>query len=250
MTQIIGFAGRKQAGKDTACNFILAVKLAELGVCKSSRLTKKGTIEVTDILDEKVNGKEWFPLRAPFVDVESLFEERVSHHIKIYSFAEKLKDLAVNVLGIERRLVYGTDKDKNKKTDLKWENMPTSTKLKGSMTVREVLQYVGTDLFRKMLNNIWVENCIKQIQTDAPELALVSDVRFTNEVKAIQKENGMVVGLTRTVDGVDSHKSETEAEKCLHLCDETIDNKDLSISQQNEQIYYKIKHLEVIPEII
>lgn len=250
MTQIIGFAGRKQAGKDTACNFILAVKLAELGVCKSSRLTAEGTVEVTDILGEKVDGREWFPLEAPFVDVESLFEERVSQHVKIYSFANKLKDLAVSILGIEKQLVYGTDKDKNKKTHLKWENMPTPNELKGRMTVREVLQYVGTDLFRKMLNNVWVENCIKQIQTDAPDLALVSDVRFVNEVESIQQANGMVVGLTRTVGGADSHRSETEAEKCLRLCDKTIDNKDLSISQQNEQIYYKIKHLEVIPEII
>ena len=32
MTQIIGFAGRKQSGIDTACNFILAAKIAELGI--------------------------------------------------------------------------------------------------------------------------------------------------------------------------------------------------------------------------
>ena len=44
MTQIIGFAGRKQSGKDTACNFILAAKIAELGVSKSTRLTNTGEI--------------------------------------------------------------------------------------------------------------------------------------------------------------------------------------------------------------
>lgn len=33
MTQIVGFAGKKQSGKNTACNYILALKLAELGVC-------------------------------------------------------------------------------------------------------------------------------------------------------------------------------------------------------------------------
>ena len=52
MTQIIGFAGKKQSGKNTACNFILALKLAELGICKTSRLSKNGEIEVTDILGE------------------------------------------------------------------------------------------------------------------------------------------------------------------------------------------------------
>ena len=42
MTQIIGFAGKKQSGKNTACNFILAAKLAEV-LCQ---------IKYTDPLDD------------------------------------------------------------------------------------------------------------------------------------------------------------------------------------------------------
>ena len=50
MTKIIGFAGKKQSGKNTACNFITAIKLAELGICKTSRISEGGDIEVTVIL--------------------------------------------------------------------------------------------------------------------------------------------------------------------------------------------------------
>ena len=53
MTQIVGFAGKKQSGKNTACNFILAMKLAELGICRVSRLSEGGEIEVTDVLGEQ-----------------------------------------------------------------------------------------------------------------------------------------------------------------------------------------------------
>ena len=44
MTQIIGFAGKKQSGKNTACNFILATKIAELGVSKGTRLNEGGEV--------------------------------------------------------------------------------------------------------------------------------------------------------------------------------------------------------------
>ena len=47
----------------------------------------------------------------------------------------------------------------------------------------------------------------------------------------------------------DKHPSETAIDKCIHLCDAIVDNNSLSISQQNEQIYLAIKHLDNIPEI-
>ena len=52
MTQILGFAGKKQSGKNTACNYIIALKLVELGVSKKTRLTADGAIEVSDIFGE------------------------------------------------------------------------------------------------------------------------------------------------------------------------------------------------------
>jgi len=252
MTQVIGFAGQKQAGKDTACNFILAIKLAELGICKASRINKAGKIEVTDIFSENVSGKEWFPFESPHVDVGSLFDDRLGEFVRTYAFADTLKEFAINTFGLDRELIYGSNEEKDTKTYLKWENIPTAAPeaKEGLMTVREVLQYVGTDLFRSMHENIWVDTCLRRIQKDDSELALVSDVRFENEVRAIQESGGVVVGLTRTVSKNDSHRSETEINSSLKLCDSIIDNKELSISQQNQEIYSQLKKLECIPEII
>ena len=81
MTKIIGFAGKKQSGKNTACNFITAIKLAELGICKTSRISEGGDIEVTDILGEKPSDckEKFFPFKEPYVDVKSLFENELSY---------------------------------------------------------------------------------------------------------------------------------------------------------------------------
>ena len=128
--------------------------------------------------------------------------------------------------------------------------MPGSATKKGRMTAREVLQVVGTDFFRSIYKNVWVDSCLRQIKEDDSELALISDVRFENEILAIQKAGGFVIGLKRNPSKKkDKHPSETAIEKCIDLCDATIDNQLLTIPQQNEQIYLTIKHLDNIPDI-
>ena len=254
MTQIIGFAGRKQSGKDTACNFILAAKIAELGISKSTRLTNTGEIEVTDILDDSISGQEWMPFKPPYVNVDDLFSNELGKFIKRYSFAEKLKRMAVDVLGIKEEQAFGTDEQKNTHTHIQWESIPgnnAKSQPPGPMTGREVLQYLGTDIFRSMYQNVWVDACLRQIQEDAPEVALVSDVRFDNEIKAIQEQGGFVIGLTRNpYKASDMHESETQIGECLQLCDAVIENDNLSIPQQNEQIYLAIKDLNYMTEMI
>ena len=83
------------------------------------------------------------------------------------------------------------------------------------MTGREVLQYFGSDICRKMYENIWFDACIRRIKKDNPELALISDVRFPNEINGVQNEGGIVFGLPRDLFN-DSHKSE---QVNLSICD-------------------------------
>tara|TARA_R110002051_G_scaffold32786_2_gene73911 strand:- start:24735 stop:25589 length:855 start_codon:yes stop_codon:yes gene_type:complete len=267
MTQIVGFAGKKQSGKNTACNFILAMKLAELGVCIASRLSDAGEVEVRDVFGEKKDGLEWIPFKLPYIDVDALFENELSDYIQTYGLADALKEMAISILGLERSQVFGTDKEKNSATSLRWEDMPAvvtpeelkekdiakkdATKLGllvhegGPMTAREVLQYVGTDVFRKMNSNVWLDTLLSKIESDSPEVALVCDVRFENEIKTIQEAGGFVVGLTRDpYDQTDKHSSESEIEKCLKACDFVLDNRELTIPEQNEKIYYAVENLE------
>ncbi len=132
-----------------------------------------------------------------------------------------MKEFAVDVLGLEYHQVYGTNKEKNSPTHLSWENMPTGNK-EGMMTGREVLQYFGSDICRKMYENIWFDACIRRIRKDNPELALISDVRFSNEILGIKEAGGIVFGLPRDiVNGKDTHSSEqVDLSKCNYLLPE------------------------------
>ena len=212
MTKILGFAGKKQSGKNTCCNFLQMLKFHEYGVCKNASLNEQGQILVSDLFGEKVSGSDWIPLTEEYVDISQLLES--FRPCKIYAFADVLKEFAVDVLGLEYNQVYGTNEEKNSPTHLLWENMPTGNN-KGPMTGREVLQYFGSDICRKMYENIWFDACIRRIRKDDPELALISDVRFPNEIQGIQDEGGIVFGLPRDLFN-DSHKSE---QVDLSICD-------------------------------
>ena len=160
MTQIVGFAGKKQSGKNTACNYILALKLAELvGICKKTRCNyilglklEHGVVEITDVFGETVQEQEWFEFSDDNLNVSKLFEDHLGSYIRIYGLADTLKDLCIDVLGLTYEQAYGTDKDKNSKTNIKWSSV--DKKKKGYMTAREVLQYVGTDFFRNLDPNV------------------------------------------------------------------------------------------------
>ena len=254
MTQNIAYAGKKQSGKNTACNFILALKLAELGICKTSRLSKNGEIEVTDILGEKPADMEWIPFKDPHVDVDKLFENELKDYIQLYALANSLKQMAVDILGLKPQQVFGTDKQKNSLTNILWEDMPgkeAQAHEPGKMTAREVLQYVGTDFFRKFYPNVWLDRWLRKIEEESPEMALISDVRFENEIKGIQKKKGFIVGLKRDpYKKGDKHASEIEIEKCFDLCNAVVDNTSLTIPEQNEKIYYALQELPNMTPLI
>ena len=219
MTKILGFAGKKQSGKNTCCNFLQMLKFHEYGVCKKASLNEQGQILVSDLFGETVSGVNWIPLTEEYVDISQLLES--FGPCKIYAFADVLKEFAVDVLGLEYHQVYGTNKEKNSPTHLSWGNMPTGNK-EGMMTGREVLQYFGSDICRKMYENIWFDACIRRIRKDNPELALISDVRFSNEILGIKEAGGIVFGLPRDiVNGKDTHSSEqVDLSKCNYLLPE------------------------------
>lgn len=119
--------------------------------------------------------------------------------VRTYSFADPLKkNICMDLLGLTEAQCYGSDKHKNSSTSLLWENMPGySGSSTGLMTAREVMEYVGTKLFRRMKDKIWVEATLNTIQKDNPDIALLLDNRFPNEVDPILEIGGYVIRLTR-----------------------------------------------------
>jgi hypothetical protein len=181
--KLIAFSGRKSSGKDTLCRFLRD-------------------------------------------NAEVLFGEDTE--ARTYSMAGPIKRLCIDVLGLTHEQCWGTDAQKNTKTRYRWEDLPHYQYVvqehearaktlqqswespKGFMTARQVMQEVGTGIFRRMYGDVWAEAAVRAIGHDAHPrlLALINDVRFPNEVAAVQGVNGVVVRLTRAPYVDDEHESE------------------------------------------
>lgn len=221
--KIVGLSGKKQAGKNTVCNFLWGQYLVHTGQVENYHIDAQ-TGELC--LDKEID--------TPYL---------------IYSFADYLKELCV-LFGLSPEMVYGTDEQKNQFTHIRWDNMPMYTikdvpipkKIYGGgnefMTAREFMQVLGTDVCRRIYEPIWVESLMKRIAADQVEVAFICDVRYPNEIKAIEQNGGKVIRLTRAP-FVDSHSGET----CLddYQFDLVVDNKDMDIPTQNYETFKLIK---------
>lgn len=172
--------------------------------------------------------------------IKSICSDKES--VIIYNFADPLKqDICMNILGLTYDQCYGNDDSKNTLTDIQWENR--------FLTAREVMQFVGTDIFRKMKHNVWADATIQRIKKDNPKLAIIADCRFPNEVEAVKSVGGIVIKLTRNPFD-SSHESETALDGQNYSptnFDLIITNHLLTISHQNDVVYKFLKKKGILP---
>jgi hypothetical protein len=117
------------------------------------------------------------------------------------------------------------------------------------LTAREVMQFVGTDLFRKMKHDVWSGATIIKINNEQPSIAVVADCRFPNEVDAIKNAGGYVIKLTRDPFHSD-HASETALDSENYdqsNFDLIIHNQDISIDEQNQLVHNFLKNQGILP---
>lgn len=281
MTAIIGFSGKKTSGKNTCCNFILGNCLNSLGIVRGLfSITDEGQLYVSDVFGDESQGG-LINMNRDNPTVNEFWEKNIDPYVKIYSFADALKDICINILGLSKELVYGTNEQKETLTNLMWEDMAgvvTPERMKvfnniydtesiyeedknadisaifhvfihpaGRMTVREVMQYVGTDIFRKMYQSVWIDTLMRKIEKDGSQLALICDVRFPGEVESISAKEGITVRLTRNMFPDNTHKSETALDKYENF-DYVIDNQNITIPELNSAVYEILKETGMVTE--
>lgn len=120
------------------------------------------------------------------------------------------------------------------------------------LTVRQLLQVIGTDVFRAMWADVWVnawKHRLPILNTPkSPKLILVADVRFPNEVKAVQALGGRVIRLTRAPYAADDiHASETALDGYKGF-DMVVDNSGMTIEQQNQFIWDALREKGWLPK--
>jgi len=246
---ILGLSGRKQSGKNTASNFLHGMEMLSIGLIPDFKFSEEGKLVVpTTVIDGQGNEKvEYGVFDLERDKTDSAFFDYMAGNvwpfIKAYSFADMLKlNVCVDVLGLTYDQCYGTDEQKNTPTHINREQFP-GVDGSGPMTAREVMQYVGTDFFRKIYPNVWADSTIRRIKSEGTAFAVITDCRFPNEVDAIKKEGGKVIRLTRNGDDSDAHSSEASLDRENYdwsNFDFVLDNKDMSLAESNETIYSKL----------
>lgn len=261
-TKIVSFCGKKQAGKDSAASFLAGLWLSSQKKITDFWLSDKGYI---------VN-KKGLP-----IDCNKI----APNLIKIYHFADELKNTVSKIFNIDINLLNGTDEDKNTTTHISWESLPGVVTNKiaynrydkinirqlkligkdyaipknkliyhdpGFLTIRELLQYFGTDICRAMYEECWVNATMHSIKQDSPQFALVADTRFDNEAEAVKLAGGINVFLSRgTI--ADSHKSENGFIN-FHDWSVIVHNEKADLIQFKKLLYDAIFPLGISPQII
>jgi len=242
MTRLLALSGRSQAGKTCIANWVSGLFMQNAGLIDYHYVDAEGDLIVPVEIDKKIEDKV---LRF---NRETLWmKENVYPYIKQYSIADKLKQFCMEVFGATWEQMNGTNDQKNEESHLQWINIPKEvrTKKSGFLTWREVMQVYGTDIIRKLDSGAWIRSCVNQVAIEQPNVAIITDCRFPDEVLGVQQAGGHVVRLTRNPINSD-HSSETALDPenfDQSKFDLVLDNSQMTIGEQNKAI---VEYLNVL----
>ena len=173
---IIGINGKIGSGKDTVGKIIQYLQ------CHNT-----GEITIQDVMSNPEH--EWW------LEEQSKFE--------IKKFAGKLKEVASLLTGID---IEDFEDQEFKKLYMSPE---------WGMTYREFLQKLGTEAMREGLHtNVWVNALFADYKPPKmsqynPSNWIITDMRFPNELEAVEERKGITIRVVRSGTTVGTHASET-----------------------------------------
>lgn len=212
MNAVIAIAGCKNSGKSSLCKYIYYLVARLQGFIYKDpyrgTFTNKNLAQVT-----RDAGKCVYISK----DGSSYQEAELINNpsVEILSFADPVKKICTEILCLNRDQVFGSDEEKNTETKYDWSNFPEHIKIGygenklGKLTAREVMQIIGTDIFRNYFSkNVWVDALMEKVKNSKSELILVDDLRFDSEAEALMANGAMIIHLQRLWGKGGSHKSE------------------------------------------
>lgn len=137
---------------------------------------------------------------------------------QMFAFASELKATARKWYGLSWEQVYG---DQKEVVDPKW-----------GLTPREIMQRLGTEVARSIHPETWTRYllddripAVMAIVLGPPRLAVITDVRFPNEVSAIHERGGHVIRINRLAAATNQYSAhESESHIRGLMVDYDIDN--------------------------
>lgn len=211
-TNLIGLAGKKGSGKDTVANMMFYIN-AE-GTRASFEKWKEMRNSITPNLNI-VRTAFADPIKDTLSNIFNIDREAFDNRTKkeLMYYCPKLhKFIAWN--DIDRNgYIYVDLHTLNEWFDFEdLLNPKTTYKTKYPVfTLRELMQWFGTDIGRKYFGqDVWVNATKIRITNiiNSKRICYVTDVRYNNECEAIKELNGRVILIDRPSDSNDEHSSE------------------------------------------
>lgn len=127
-----------------------------------------------------------------------------SYSAELLNFADSLKMGCMHMFDLDPEFLWGKNKEHK---DPWWD-----------VSVRKILQVVGTELMRDTLpkfipemDKVWIRGMEKKISQSNAQIIIIGDVRFTDEYQLIKKLGGLVIKIERPgIHSNDKHSSENE----------------------------------------
>lgn len=237
--KIIAFSGKKKSGKNSCANFIFGNFLNQSDMIKDYSVTEEydGAL-IIKTLDDK-DGEFKIDDKTP--QIKAFLEEQIYPIMQPFYLADAIKQTCIILFGLDPLLVYGNDEAKSTLTKYTWEQFYNITgeigPNSGFMTIRDILKYFGTDILRKRFDpRIHTDRTLEAIEKSPCAQAYILDVRFPDEVEAIQAVGGKVIRLTKKTLDCD-HESETALDDYpLEKYDAVIDNQNQTMEETFRQL--------------
>lgn len=253
--RLIGIAGTSRSGKSSTGSFIFANELKKLQIIEKFEMDENGDLYVNHGAHEesglepgmaKVNLESKDPIFVNFL------QEAIWPHVKLYSFADILKFIAIHMYGLTVEQVYGGTRDKNSDTNYSYamikkvvpgKYFPKKlSNLNDAVTARKFLQYLA-DTLRTLNDDCFLNPVMNQILNEQVPLSIITDVRRIVEADKIKEMGGKVIFLTRKIEN-DTHRVENEFDEVNNKSeyfDIVIDNQDMTMAQKNVEVFTELR---------
>lgn len=238
-----------------------------------------------DLIGKIIQHLTGFNSHIPFKEWEhSEYDEDFNSSFKIKKFADKLKDIICILINCTREQLED-ESFKSKELGEEWwywymerdggyspiilDYLTTTKKeLKNyegleliKPTIRFLLQFIGTNLFRDQLHpNIWVNALMSEYKyqynnqglnhndmTDINNYEypnwIITDMRFPNEVKAVKDRGGITIRVNRDDLAENSHPSETSLDSATF---DFVINNDKDIKHLINEVRKILEKLSII----
>ena len=100
MSNIVGISGKKQSGKTTCGNFLFGCAMISNEIVEYAKIDNLGNLVVPYESDDGSMLPCVFPVDSLHPSMIAYMQENVWEEVKIYSFADNLKRMCVEILGL------------------------------------------------------------------------------------------------------------------------------------------------------